>query len=130
MPGSEKAKLGDLNLQQQAEFGLVGRREFLKKSVLAGLGVAAVYIAPQITSITSKPAYAAVTGVCVPEYHLSWGKKTRRIRPFNYNGTVQQFYNHHGFQGTRQVRLSMTIAPTHRGTSSKWTIQTSRQTEG
>lgn len=44
---------------------LVRRRTFLKKSAVAGAGVAALYVAPQFSSAVARPAYAGVTGAGV-----------------------------------------------------------------
>ena len=42
------------------------RRKFLRRGAVAGLGVAALYVAPSMSSVTARPAYASITGtVCI-----------------------------------------------------------------
>ena len=38
------------------------RRNFLKKGAVAGAAAVALYVAPNMTSVTARPAYASITG--------------------------------------------------------------------
>lgn len=51
--------------EQPTSGSLVKRRTFLKKGAVAGIGVAALYMTPQFSSVYAKPAYAGITGAGV-----------------------------------------------------------------
>ena len=65
---------------------LASRRTFLKKMAASGVALSAMYVAPEISSATPQPAYAAITEP--PEVAPAICYPVAQVRDWNVDGTT------------------------------------------
>jgi len=72
---TEKMQKADKWLDRKLE-----RRELLKKAAVGGASLAVLYVAPKFTTVSSRPAYASITGAtgggCTPGFWKTDTKST------------------------------------------------------
>ncbi len=68
--------------------GLNTRRQFLKKAGVAAGAAVALYAVPTVTTITSRPAYASLTGPKIPKLQPTNGTIVRPAQPMVFQWEV------------------------------------------